>query len=89
MRVQVRANELCQGDAIKPLTKCEGALLSGTDQETGCIIKAINNQALCSTLNPIFAALVILLIRGRIDWMEKVYISAVRLDVASFAMITS
>jgi hypothetical protein len=52
-------------------------------------IKTIHNQALRSTLNPMFPAFVILLIRGRIDSMEKAYISAVRLDVASFAMTTS
>jgi len=58
-------------------------------QELGCVVKTIHNQALGSTLNPMFAAVVILLIRGRIDSMEKVYISAVLLDVASFAMTTS
>ena len=52
-------------------------------------IKTIHNQALRSTLNPMFPAFVILLIRGRIDSMEKLCISAVILDVASFAMTTS
>jgi hypothetical protein len=59
------------------------------DQETVCITKTTRNQALRSTLNPMFAALVILLMRGRIDWMEKAYISADLLDVASLATTTS